>query len=69
MFHAVGHRAEQPRGPFMRRSRKTMQAIEDIRHKVPDEVVASRYGMFPSQIKEIKQRIDMYGGYEEGPDF
>lgn len=53
----------------MRHSRKTMQAIEDIRHKVPDEVVASRYGMFPSQIKEIKQRIDMYGGYEEGPDF
>lgn len=53
----------------MRSSQQTAQTIEDIRHKVPDGVVASRYGMFPSRIKGIKQLIDVYDGYEEGPEF
>lgn len=52
----------------MSRQKQRACAIEDIRHRVPDQVIAKKYGWFPTQIQDIKDHIDRYGGYEEGVD-
>lgn len=53
----------------MSRAKQRACAIEDIRHRVPDQVIAMKYGWFPARIQDIKDHIDRYGGYEEGPEF